>query len=110
MIRIPYAEMITKIQEKTGLSQEDVEAKIKDKLTQLSGLISKEGAAHIIANELGVNAFHARPADLERKDIKFHTKEFGKDTIESIKKLRDKCFALDSSDFRVFIINHFKLL
>ena len=54
MIRIPYAEMITKIQEKTGLSQEDVEAKIKDKLTQLSGLISKEGAAHIIANELGV--------------------------------------------------------
>lgn len=54
MIRIPYAEMIAKLKEKTGLSQEDVEAKINDKLKQLSGLVSKEGAAHIIANELGV--------------------------------------------------------
>ncbi|MBW2973353.1 DUF2240 family protein [Candidatus Woesearchaeota archaeon] len=54
MIRIPYAEMIAKLKEKTGMSQEEVEAKINDKLKQLSGLISKEGAAHIIANELGV--------------------------------------------------------
>lgn len=54
MIRIPYAEMIEKIKEKAGMSQEDVEAKIDEKLKQLSGLVSKEGAAHIIANELGV--------------------------------------------------------
>ena len=54
MIRIPYAEMVAKIKEKAGLSQEDVEAKVDDKLKQLSGLISKEGAAHIIANELGI--------------------------------------------------------
>ena len=54
MIRIPYAEMICKLKEKAGLSQEEVEAKIDEKLKQLSGLISKEGAAHIIANELGV--------------------------------------------------------
>jgi len=54
MIRIPYAEMVAKIKEKAGLSQEDIEAKVDDKLKQLSGLISKEGAAHIIANELGV--------------------------------------------------------
>ncbi|MBW2994189.1 hypothetical protein KY315_02080 [Candidatus Woesearchaeota archaeon] len=54
MIRIPYAEMVAKIKEKAGLSQEDIEAKVNDKLKQLSGLISKEGAAHIIANELGV--------------------------------------------------------
>ena len=49
-----YAEMIAKIKEKKGMSQEEVEAKIDDKLKQLSGLVSKEGAAHIIANELGV--------------------------------------------------------
>jgi len=54
MIRIPYAEMVVKIKEKTGLSQEEVESKVNDKLSQLSGLISKEGAAHIIANELNV--------------------------------------------------------
>ncbi len=55
MIRIPYAEMVAKITEQAGLSQEEVEAKVDDKLKQLSGLISKEGAAHIISNELGVN-------------------------------------------------------
>lgn len=54
MIKIPYAEMLAKIQEKACLSQEEIENKINDKLKQLSGLISKEGAAHIIANELGV--------------------------------------------------------
>lgn len=54
MIKIPYAEMIAKLREKSGLSEQDIEAKINDKLKQLSGLISKEGAAHIIANELGV--------------------------------------------------------
>ncbi|HII71435.1 TPA: hypothetical protein HA265_01635, partial [Candidatus Woesearchaeota archaeon] len=30
---------------------------IKQKLEQLSGLISKDGAAHIVANELGINVF-----------------------------------------------------
>jgi len=54
MIRIPYEEMIVKIQEKSGLSQEELQTKIKAKIEQLSGLVSKEGAAHILANELGV--------------------------------------------------------
>jgi replication factor A1 len=54
LIRIPYDEMLGKIGQKTGLSREQIEEKIGAKLTQLSGLISKEGAAHIIANELGV--------------------------------------------------------
>lgn len=51
---MPLAEMIQRIGEKTGLSESDVVAKIEDKCKSLSGLISKEGAAHIIANELGV--------------------------------------------------------
>jgi replication factor A1 len=46
--------MLGKIGQKTGLSHEQIEEKIGAKLKQLSGLISKEGAAHIIANELGV--------------------------------------------------------
>lgn len=46
--------MLAKIEQKAGLSRAQVEEKIAAKLTQLSGLISKEGAAHIIANELGV--------------------------------------------------------
>lgn len=54
MIRIPYNDMIVKIRESTSLSEQEINKKVDEKLVQLSGLISKEGAAHIIANELGV--------------------------------------------------------
>jgi len=54
MIKIPYPEMISKITKQTGLTEEQVQQKIQTKLQQLAGLISKEGATHIIANELGV--------------------------------------------------------
>jgi len=54
LIRIPYQEMFAKIKEKSGLSDEELQAKIDSKIEQLSGLVSKEGAAHILANELGV--------------------------------------------------------
>lgn len=54
MIKIPYPEMISKITKQTGLTEEQVQQKIQAKLQQLAGLISKEGAAHIISNELGI--------------------------------------------------------
>jgi len=54
MITIPLADIKSKIKEQKGLSDEDIKKRIKAKLEQLSGLISEEGAAHIIANELGV--------------------------------------------------------
>jgi len=54
MIRMPLPDMLARIKEKTGLSEQDLLAKIDAKCQSLAGLISKEGAAHIIANELGV--------------------------------------------------------
>ncbi|MFC1697335.1 OB-fold nucleic acid binding domain-containing protein [Nanoarchaeota archaeon] len=54
MIKIPYDELISKIEESGSLSKKDIEEKIEQKMSQLSGLISKEGAAHIVANELGI--------------------------------------------------------
>jgi len=54
MFKMPIAEIKQKLVDKSSLSSEDVEKKIKEKLSQLSGLISEEGAAHIVANELGV--------------------------------------------------------
>ena len=53
-VQIPYERILETLQEKTDLSQEEIEGKIQAKLKQLSGLISKEGAGHIVANELGV--------------------------------------------------------
>ncbi len=54
MIKVPYNTILEKITAQKQLSKEEIEAKIKEKMSQLSGLISQEGAAHIIANELGV--------------------------------------------------------
>jgi len=54
MIQMPLNDIITKIKENSELTEEQINQKIDDRLKQLSGLISKEGAAHIIANELGI--------------------------------------------------------
>ncbi len=54
MFKIPIADLKAKILEKGGLSAVELDEKIKFKINELSGLISEEGAAHIIANELGV--------------------------------------------------------
>jgi len=59
LIKIPLPDMIAKIQEKTGLSQSQIEEKISAKMQALAGFISKEGAVHIIANELGVKLFES---------------------------------------------------
>jgi len=69
MIKMPYNDILEKIKEKSGLSEEEIKEKIDTKLKQLSGLISKEGAAHIVANELGVKLFDALGGKLQIKNI-----------------------------------------
>src|SRR3989338_5773738 len=54
MLSLPYDTVIEKISQEKSMSQAEVEVRIKQKLDQLAGLISKDGAAHIVANELGV--------------------------------------------------------
>ncbi len=55
MINISRDQITQKIAEDKGISQEEVKKKIDSKLEELSGLISEEGAAHIVANEYGVD-------------------------------------------------------
>ncbi len=57
MIRMPLPDILARIKEKTGLAEADLMTRIDAKCVALAGLISKEGAAHIIANELGVKLF-----------------------------------------------------
>lgn len=54
MIDVSYEEALRKLNQETGLSLAELQARVEAKLQQLSGLISREGAAHILANELGV--------------------------------------------------------
>ena len=57
MLKISYEDIKRKIKEEKTISDAEIEEKVKQKLDKLSGLISKEGAAHIVANELGVKLF-----------------------------------------------------
>jgi hypothetical protein len=57
MIKMSYEQIVAKIKEKTGITDPEIEQRVKQKMDQLAGLVSKEGAAHIVANEVGVNAF-----------------------------------------------------
>ncbi|HLC56020.1 MAG TPA: hypothetical protein VJJ23_02175 [Candidatus Nanoarchaeia archaeon] len=57
MFKLNYDEIVEKIIKEKGISKEEIDVKIKKKLELLSDLISKEGAAHIVANELGVKVF-----------------------------------------------------
>lgn len=68
MIQVPVNDIILKISKATGLSNDEVKKKIAAKVDQLYGLVSEEGAAHIIANELGIKIFDVS-GELKIKDI-----------------------------------------
>jgi hypothetical protein len=50
-----YQQLLDRVARSAKLSNEDVERKIEAKRAKLSGLISREGAAQIVAAELGVS-------------------------------------------------------
>jgi replication factor A1 len=50
-----YERILKKISESAGIEKGEIERKIEAKRAKLSGLISKEGAAQIVAAELGIN-------------------------------------------------------
>ena len=94
MLKIPYEEIILKINENTKMTTTEIEDRIDKKLKQLSGLISKEGAAHIVANELGVKIFEPLSGKLQIKNILS-----GMRSVETVGKV------LQVSDTREFMKN-----
>jgi ssDNA-binding replication factor A large subunit len=50
-----YSKLIDRIAQSAKISKEDIERKIEAKRAKLSGLVSREGAAQIVASELGIN-------------------------------------------------------
>ena len=50
-----YNQLVERIARSSGLSVEDVERRIEAKRAKLSGLISREGAAQVVASELGIS-------------------------------------------------------
>jgi len=50
-----YRQLLELISQNSGNSIEDIERRVEAKQAKLSGLISKEGAAQVVAAELGIN-------------------------------------------------------
>jgi ssDNA-binding replication factor A large subunit len=48
-------EMVKEISRVSGLTEDDIQQKIEEKQTELSGLVSPEGAAYIVGKELGAS-------------------------------------------------------
>src|SRR3989344_5729863 len=86
MIKLSYEQILEKIQTQTKKPVSEIELLIQNKLTKLSDLISKEGAAHIVANELKVKLF---------------------DKIEGKQKIKDLLSGMNSVDVIVKIVNSY---
>jgi hypothetical protein len=50
-----YDNLVERISKASGIVKEDIERKVEAKRAKLSGLVSREGAAQIVAAELGLN-------------------------------------------------------
>ncbi|MBU4501850.1 MAG: hypothetical protein KKA79_04605 [Nanoarchaeota archaeon] len=86
MLKINYEDIKRKIKEEKGISDTEIDEKVKQKLDKLSGLISKEGAAHIVANELGVKLF----PDPQKKKYKIKEVAAGLRGVEVIGRIVKK--------------------
>jgi replication factor A1 len=58
-------EILAELEDKTKLSNEELQEKINQKHQELAGLVSLEGAGHLVARDLGVNLL-----TIERKPLK----------------------------------------
>jgi hypothetical protein len=62
-------EIKEKIIREAGLTREEVEKRIEEKITELSNLVSPEGAAYIVAKEEGLDLLEKRDRSLKIKNI-----------------------------------------
>lgn len=85
MLKIPLKEIKEKLLASGKISEEDLNARIKAKINELSGLISEEGAAHIIANELEVELVSSENKKMKVKDL-----YAGMKSVETVVKVIQK--------------------
>jgi len=96
--------ILEELSKKSNKSIEDLEKMIKEKINELSGLISEEGAIHIIANELDVDLTENKPKKIvnlvkieEIKEPKISVSFYGK----VIRKYEEIVFSNSNTEGRV---------
>ncbi|MFT4309866.1 MAG: hypothetical protein ACMXYL_05260 [Candidatus Woesearchaeota archaeon] len=94
MLNLPYDVILERIMKESNLSKEDIEGKAKEKMDSLSGLISREGALHIVANELGIRLLQEDFGALKASQLK-----------DGMRGVSINLKVLDSYDTRTFARN-----
>jgi hypothetical protein len=122
MVEISYDKLLDKISKTSGLDKAELERRVEAKRAKLSGLISKEGAAQVVAAELGINLDKEkvkidellpgmRKANILAKVIKLSpVRTFVKDGKES--KVANIIVADDTSNIKVVLwdTHHIELI
>jgi replication factor A1 len=62
-------EILVELERSTGLSKEELMKKVEQKKSEFSDLVSLDGAAHLVANELGLDLLEKRRHKLEIKNV-----------------------------------------
>jgi len=84
-------EILSELEKNTKFSRKQLYEKIKKKHEELSGLISLEGAGHLVARDLGVNLLLPEKRSLKIKDI-----------VNGMKNINLKARIIQISDIREF--------
>ncbi len=66
---VPFDELVAKITKESGKETKEVERLVLDKQEELSGLVSKEGAAYIVGRELGINLIKEGKQEFKIKNL-----------------------------------------
>jgi replication factor A1 len=62
-------ELVEKIAEEADISEEEVKEEIEEKMEEFSGMVSEEGAIHLVAKENGIDVSEADNSDLKIENI-----------------------------------------
>lgn len=62
-------ELIGRISEDAGIDEEEIQDRVASKVEELSGLVSEEGAAHLVAREEGIELAEAEEKELSVENI-----------------------------------------
>lgn len=97
MVNGNYNRLIEKISKSSGLKEEEIEQKIILKQEKISGMISREGAAQIIAAELGIS--------LDNEKVKIIEIDSGMKRVNVVGKVINifpvRSFVKNGQDFKV---------
>src|SRR3989344_1779635 len=85
MYKATYEDIVKRIKEEKNISNDEIESRVNSKIKQLNDLISRDGAAYIVANELGIKIF-----DLSKKRYKVNELMTGISNIEILVKIVQK--------------------